>query len=180
MIRIFALAVATFLLGSLPNAQLVVRFAPGLPAPHARVVALVLDVLKGLIAMSLAGASADPYSQALAATAVVAGHQWPIWKNAPRGNAGLATAAGALSAVTPLAVPLWGVLWAAAYVASGYVALGSLAATFFLPLALGFVAGWPFALAALPACLLVLERHRAHLRRILLGTESKHHWREEG
>ena len=180
MIRILGLAVAAFLVGSLPSAQLVIRLAPRVPARAARIVALLLDAVKGLIAMSFAGAGANSYAQALAATAVVAGHQWPVWRNAPRGDAGLVTAAAALSAVTPLAVPVWCVLWAAAYVASGYLALGSAAATLLLPPVLGFVAGWPFAWVVLPACLLVLERHRREMRRILLGTESKHYWRNEG
>lgn len=179
MIRIVGLALASYLVGSLP----VARLAPlareaGLSAPWVFAGLVLADLLKGVVAMSFAGASADPYAQSLAATAVVAGHQWPLWpsQGEPRG---LAVAAGALTIITPIAVPAWGILWAIGYVTSGYLTAGIAAATLLLPVTLGFVAGWPFALVVLPVCFLVLERHRAPLQRMLLGKEPKHYWRRE-
>ncbi|HVM44240.1 MAG TPA: glycerol-3-phosphate acyltransferase [Gemmatimonadales bacterium] len=190
-----ALAVAAYLLGSLPSAYLVVRWARGpdlrtvesgsvgaLNAFRATglgwvgVVVLVLDVAKGVLAVLLAGDGAGPATQSLAATMVVAGHNWPIWLKG-KGGKGLAAAAGALSMLTPLSVPLWGVVWALGYALSGYIALGIVVATAVLPLLLGVLAGWAYAAASLPVCLLVLARHREKMRRLLLGTEPKHYWR---
>lgn len=179
MIRIVGLALASYVVGSLPVARLAPRAREAGVSPlWVRVGLVVADVLKGTVAMSLVGASANPYAHSLAATAVVAGHQWPLWpsESEPRG---LAVAAGAITVITPIAVPAWGVLWAIGYVASGYLAAGSAAATLLLPLTLGFVAGWPFGLIVLPVCVLVLERHRAPLKRILLGEEPKHYWRRD-
>jgi glycerol-3-phosphate acyltransferase PlsY len=193
--RIVALAVAAYLLGSLPSAYLIVRFARGTDlravesgsvgalnafratgAGWIGVAVLILDVGKGMLAVVLAGDGAGIATQALVTTLAVAGHNWPIWLSG-KGGKGLATAAGALTLVTPLSVPLWAVIWALAYVGSGYIALGTIAATALLPVFLGIVAGWAYGLAALPACLLILTRHREKMRRVLLGAEPKHYWR---
>ena len=193
--RYLALAVAAYLLGSLPSAYLVVRFAKGpdlrtvesgsvgaLNAFRATglgwvgVIVLTLDVAKGAAAVLLAGDGAGPVTQSLAATLVVVGHNYPVWLRG-KGGKGLAAAAGALSIITPLSVPLWGVVWALGYVASGYIALGVVVATAVLPILLGFMAGWAYAGAAAPVCILVLVRHSAKVRRLLLGAEPKHYWR---
>lgn len=177
MIGIVGPALASYLVGSLPIARLVppAREA-GVSPPWVRAALIVADVLKGAVAMSLIGSSANPYAQSMVATAVVAGHQWPFWPSA-RNELGLAVAAGALTVVTPIAVPVWAVLWGIGYVTSGFVAAGSAAATLLFPVVIGLLAGWPFALGSLPVCALVLERLRAPLRRILAGEEPKHHWR---
>ena len=193
--RIFALAVAAYLLGSLPSAYLVVRLAKGLDLRRVEsgnvgalnafratglgwvgIVVLVVDIAKGAGAVILAGSGAGIATQTVAATLAVAGHNYPIWLRG-KGGKGLAAAAGALTAITPLSVPLWGVVWAVGYATSGYIALGIIAATAVLPLLLGILAGWPYALASLPVCLLVLVAHRPKMRRLLLGAEPKHYWR---
>lgn len=177
MIRIAELAVASYLVGSLPIA----RFAPrrreaGVSPPWVRGALIAADVLKGVLAVSLVGASANPYAQSLAATAVVAGHQWPLWASV-REERGLAVAAGALTLVTPVAVPVWAVLWAIGYVTSGYLMVGTAVATALFPFVIGYLAGWPFCLVVLPVSVLILERHRGPLRRILQGEEHRHYWR---
>ena len=43
--------------------------------------------------------------------------------------------------------------------------------------AVGVLAGWGFGLAMVPACLLILARHREKARALLLGTEPRHYWR---
>jgi len=193
--RYLALAVAAYLLGSLPSAYLVVRWAKGpdlravesgsvgaLNAFRATglgwvgVVVLILDVAKGVLAVLLAGDGAGPATQALVATMVVAGHNYPVWLRG-KGGKGLAAAAGALSVITPLSVPVWGVVWGIGYALSGYIVLGTLVATAVLPLLVGVLAGWAYGGAAAPVCLLVLLRQREKVRRLLLGAEPKHYWR---
>ena len=193
--RNLALAVAAYLLGSLPSAYLVVRAARGLDLRSVEsgsvgalnafratgsgwlgAVVLILDVAKGAAAVLIAGDGAGATTQALAASMVVVGHNYPVWLRG-RGGKGLAAAAGALTVITPLSVPGWAVMWAIGYVSSGYIALGIVAATAGLPILLGFLAGWAYAAATAPACLLVLVRHTAKIRRLLLGTEPKHYWR---
>lgn len=177
MIRVLGLALGGYLLGSLPTADLLSR-AGAIPLPVRRAVSVVLEAMKGALGVALAGDGAGPLAQCLAATAVTCGAAWSLW--AGEGLDPRPAAAGALTVVTPVSVPLWGVLWALTFVASGYLTLGTLVATALLPVAVGFMAGWPFGLAILPACLVLLRRHRYALRRVLLGGEPKHHWRREG
>ena len=193
--RILALAIAAYLIGSLPSAFVVVRLSRGTDlravesgsvgalnafratgAGWIGVVVLLLDIGKGMLAVVLAGDGAGILTLALVTALAVAGHNWPIWLGG-KGGKGLATAAGALTLITPLSVPLWGVVWGLGYVASGYIALGTIVATALLPLLLGIFAGWIYGLAALPTCLLILARHREKMRRLLLGAEAKHYWR---
>lgn len=173
--RVLVAAIAATIIGSVP-----VRRLAGAPAPAARAawapsVAAALDFLKGFVAVIVI-AGTGPWAQTVAATAVLAGHQWPLF-GAGRGLRGAAVALGALTAITPIAAPLWGIGWGLGFVVSGYPAVGQVAATVVLPVALGVSAGWPMALMSLPACALLFERLRDPLREVLLGTAPKHHWR---
>ena len=195
MIRAALDIAAAYVIGSLPTAFLLVRWVRGADirgtesgsvgalnafratgAGWVGWTVLVVDVLKGAVAVALAGPGASTGLQAVVAAAAVAGHNWPVWLRG-RGGKGLATAAGACTIVTPIAMPVWGVLWGIGYVASGYIVAGTLVATLLLPVAVGAVAGWGFGLAMVPACLLILARHRAKVRALLLGTEPRHYWR---
>ena len=195
MIRAALDIAAAYLIGSLPTAFLLVRWLRGADIRRTESgsvgalnafratgagwvgwTVLVVDVLKGVVAVALAGSGASTYLQALVAAAAVAGHNWSIWLRG-RGGKGLATAAGACTIVTPVAVPVWGVLWGIGYVATGYIVAGTLVATLLLPVAVGVLAGWGFGLAMVPACLLILARHREKARALLLGTEPRHYWR---
>jgi len=193
--RILALAIAAYLIGSLPSAFVVVRLSRGtdlrtvesgsvgaLNAFRATglgwvgVIVLLIDIGKGMLAVFLAGDGAGLATQAMMTALAVAGHNWPIWLGG-KGGKGLATAAGALTLITPLSVPLWGVIWGLGYVLSGYIAFGTVVATALLPVGLGLIAGWGYGLAAVPTALLILARHREKMRRLLLGAEPKHYWR---
>jgi acyl phosphate:glycerol-3-phosphate acyltransferase len=195
MIRAALAIAAAYVIGSLPTAYLLVRWMRGADirgtesgsvgalnafratgAGWVGWTVLVVDVLKGAVAVALAGGGASTSLQAVVAAAAVAGHNWPVWLRW-RGGKGLATAAGACTIVTPIAVPVWGLLWGIGYVASGYIVAGTLLATLLLPLAVGVVAGWGFGLAMVPSCLLILARHRAKVRALLRGTEPRHYWR---
>ncbi len=197
MVRAAFLLAAAYLLGSLPTAYLLVRWAGrgdlrtkesgsvgALNAFRATGAGwigwsvLVADVAKGALAVALAGSGAGVLLQSLVAAAAVAGHNWPLWLHG-KGGKGLATAAGALTVLSPLAVPVWAVLWGIGYVASGYIVVGTLVATILVAPAVGFLAGWGFGLAMVPACLLILARHREKVRRLLLGSEPRHYWRAQ-
>lgn len=173
--RLLVAAIAAILIGSLPTKRLTGAAVLGAAAPWASGAAALADVLKGFLAVAVI-AGPGPWAQAICATAVVAAHQWPLF-GSERGLRGTAVALGALTAVTPIAAPLWGVFWGLGFVASGYPAAGFVGGAVMLPVALGFVAGWPMALTALPVCALLCERLRQPLREALAGRAAKHHWR---
>jgi glycerol-3-phosphate acyltransferase PlsY len=184
-----------YLLGSLPTAYLLVRWVGrgdlrsvesgsvgALNAFRATGAGwigwtvLMADAAKGVLAVALAGSGAGITLQAVLAAAAVAGHNWPVWLRG-RGGKGLATAAGALTVITPIAVPVWLVLWGIGYVATGYIVVGTVAATLLVAPVVGFVAGWGIGVALVPACVLILVRHHEKVRRLLLGAEPRHYWR---
>ena len=172
MIGTILRAGAAYLLGCVPTPQLVPRLTKGHALEQAAIAAA--DFLRGFVAATLLAPNGS-VGQTLIVTAVVAGHQWPV-TGRDVGRSGLWTFMGALSAITPMALPVWAVLWALAFVASGYKALGMAVSLAVLPFVLGFVAGWPLGWMAVPGGLLVLDRYRDALRRIRAGEEPKHHW----
>jgi glycerol-3-phosphate acyltransferase PlsY len=169
-------AAAAYLVGCVPAARFASRLAAG--RRWASWAGIAADAAKGFIACAMFP-RVGTLGQALLITAIVAGDQWPI-VGAERGRLGLAAGIGALTALTPVAPFVWGVLWAAGFTASGYFPVASAVATALLPLALGPVSGWPIGLIALPGCLMVLERLRERLRAVQSGEAVKHHWRIGG
>jgi glycerol-3-phosphate acyltransferase PlsY len=147
---------------------------------------LLLDTAKGFLPVALAraaglGSDALP----LVVLAAVAGHMFTPWLKF-KGGKGVATALGAVLACHPaMVVPAFAV-FAAVLLLSRYVSLGSVlaAVTLFLT-ALGLAGSWalppqPPGTARWPGLLawgllvaLVIAKHRANLKRLANGTESR-------
>jgi len=167
-------AAGAYLLGCAPAA----RFARGLAGASrwADAFEILADVLKGYLAVTLLspGLSLGP---ALVATAVIAGHQWPALWGTPGRSAGTAVLVGALTGITPLALPLWAAMWGLAFVITGFVQASSLFATALALPAIGLGAGWPLALMALPATGMVLARLKPVWQAWRRGGEPKYLWR---
>jgi glycerol-3-phosphate acyltransferase PlsY len=169
-------AVAAYLVGCVPTARVASTLSAGRRwAPWAGPLA---DLAKGFVALLLFAPNGS-MAQAFVLTAVVAGDQWPAFgKDIGRG--GQWVLLGAIAEVTPVAPPIWAVLWGVGFVASGYFTIAKAAATALLPPVLGFVAGGPLGWIALPGCAMVLERSREAVRQARAGGEPKHHWNSEG
>ena len=169
-------AAGAYLLGCVPAARLVRRVAGD--ARWAPWAAAATDALKGYAAVSLFS-PALALGPALAATAVVAGHQWPVLWGVPGREPGVAVAGGAVTAISPIAAPLWAFVWGVVFAATGYATLATAVACLLAVPALGLLAGWPIAFMAVPAGAMVLERLREGVRRVLRGDESRYRWRVE-
>jgi glycerol-3-phosphate acyltransferase PlsY len=167
-------AAGAYLIGCVPAARLVRRAAGD--APWGPWAAAAADVLKGYLAVSLLSPTLA-LGPALAATAVVAGHQWPMCWGEPGARTGVAVAGGAASAITPIAAPVWAFLWGVVFAVSGYAAPAAAAACILTVPALGVLAGWPIAFMAVPAGAMVLERLREPVRRALRGEGTRYRWR---
>jgi glycerol-3-phosphate acyltransferase PlsY len=141
----------------------------------AGVLALLLDLAKGALAVALAGrlAPSHPVLPALAAAAAVVGHIYPVWLGL-RGGKGAATGLGAFAVLEPVAalvaLPVFGITVATTRFAS----LGSVLGAVSLALAALVFRGLDaVAVAALATAALVVFTHRSNLRRIRDGSEHR-------
>ncbi len=177
------------------NAMRVLGKGPGL-------LVFLLDFAKGLVAVTLVAQLADveairqsgvlgsrpelvaAWVATLAGTAAMLGHVFTVWGRvffeSWKGGKGVATGAGMLAGLAPLPVAIAAALFAAVLATTKYVSLGSILAALSLPLtllALHFGLGienpppvWIFA-TVVPA--FIVWTHRANVRRLLDGTESR-------
>lgn len=147
-----------------------------------------LDFLKGALPSGLvlylteyAHAVDDPYRllPALAAFAVVAGHIWPLYLKF-KGGKGVATAAGAILALSPWAVATALAVWVIVFKASRYVSVASITAAVVLPAAavllrvfqLSNAGAASIALFILLGALTILK-HTSNIKRLMNGTENR-------
>jgi len=110
---------------------------------------------------------------AAAGFAAIVGHIYPIWLRF-RGGKGVATACGAFSVLTPLAVPPALAIFVAAVWLTKYISLGSVLASIALP-PLAYAAGSPAqtVLATVAASIIIVFRHRSNVGRLRTGTERR-------
>ena len=147
----------------------------------------IIDALKGLIPVRLALVLANqspttkPYAEYFAIFAglmAVAGHTFPVWLGF-KGGKGVATSAGALIGLMPLAVPLIFIIWVVVFETTRYVSLASIIAALALPIIASLFAFWKFVdtwaliYFSILIMLLVLWRHRSNFSRLLKGTEQR-------
>ena len=138
------------------------------------VAVMALDVAKGALAVLLAHLShAGATMTAVAGTAAVVGHVYPVWLRF-HGGKGVAVAAGVFSVLTPMATAVACGLFLLIVRATRYVSLGSLAATVALPPA-AWLTGASTAVVAASSCTaaLIVFRHRSNIRRLRAGTERR-------
>ena len=188
-----AVILAAYLAGSAASAVLVCR-AMGLPDPRGEgsgnpgatnvlriggkgpaALTLAGDVLKGALPVLLARALAlSPTVEALCALAAFLGHLYPLYFRF-RGGKGVATALGAITALAWPVGCAMGALWLAVAAVTRYSSLASMTAAAGAPVAALWLAppgpAGPGVLLVIAA--FVLWRHRANVRRLIDGTESR-------
>ena len=192
-LRPLLLVVIAYLLGSIPFGYLIVRKKLGADIRQsgsggtgatnvsrragkaAGVVTLVLDALKGSLAVLVAKELAPNVDWLIAAAAIAAilGHMFPVWLGF-RGGKGVATGVGVFSILAPFAVLCAGIIFVVIVSLTRYVSLGSIIAAATIPL---FV--WlrsdsrPVLTAAIVGALLIVLAHRGNIARLARGTESR-------
>jgi glycerol-3-phosphate acyltransferase PlsY len=147
----------------------------------------LFDAFKGLAAVRLAFLFVSYYPDAkacaeyfaiLAAIMAVTGHSFPVWLRF-KGGKGVATSAGAVIGLMPLAVPLVFLVWVLVFETTRYVSLASIIAAIALPIIVSLLARWKFVdtwaliYFSIALMLLVLWRHRSNFSRLLNGTEQR-------
>ena len=143
------------------------------------------DAFKGFISVEAgefiaSGLHSDPtLGGVLGAIACILGHNYTIWLGF-KGGKGIATSAGVFLALFPPLVVLSGIfVWLVVFFISRYVSLASIAAAIALPIAVSIFAKkpgsdyWVVLSFAILAAALAIARHRANIKRLLNGTESR-------
>jgi acyl phosphate:glycerol-3-phosphate acyltransferase len=139
------------------------------------IAALVLDALKGVVATGAASRlfPGSEWMPATAAVAAVVGHVFPLWLGF-RGGKGVATGAGALLPLAPVATGTAAIVFVLTLVLSRYVSLSSMVSAAALA---AFAFLWdsprPVAIGAAVVALIVIVKHGANVQRLLSGTENR-------
>ena len=204
MVTLAVLLVGSYLLGSIPFGYLAGRLV-GIDIRQAgsgnvgatnvvRVLGkrygypvFALDVLKGFGAVKIAMLVAPGRSPAwnspeifgiLAAISSVLGHLYPPWLTF-KGGKGVATSAGALLALTPVATLIGVVIWIIVFWLTRYVSLASITAAVVLPVIILLVSSddqnkrKPLFYSSACVAAVIIWRHRSNLCRLMRGTEPR-------
>jgi glycerol-3-phosphate acyltransferase PlsY len=133
---------------------------------------LVCDILKGTLAVIVAGSYAGPDAAMLAALGAFLGHLFPVWLKF-KGGKGVAVYIGVLIGLFWPAAIVFCAIWISTAFTSRYSSLSALVASFVTPIFLWWF-GHP-ALASLFALmtLLLFYTHRENIKRLQAGTEGR-------
>ena len=146
-----------------------------------------VDAFKGFAAVRVAFFLAErltfPHNHAayfgiLAAVMCVIGHSFPVWLRF-KGGKGVATSAGVVFGLMPLAAVIIFLVWVAVFETTRYVSVASLVAASALPVAVGLLLYWEIVEGAgllyfsTILAILVVWRHRSNFSRLLKGTEQR-------
>jgi glycerol-3-phosphate acyltransferase PlsY len=191
MILEWFIVVGAYMLGSMPTALFVVRWATGVDirtvgsknpgaTNAARTAGLrvgllvtVVDVAKGVVPV-LVMRWFHPSSLWLVATAgaAILGHIAPVWLRF-RGGKGVATGLGAFLVLSPYPALMSLVVWIAVLVTTRYVAMASMTAAATFPVLLWFIRRptEPMMWGVIVVSLLIVLRHAGNLRNLVHGNE---------
>lgn len=193
---------AAYLMGSIPTAVWLGKYLYGVDVrergsgnagatntfrvlgKRAGIPVLIIDVLKGFGAVSLAHVALDQSSKsepfinlqiALGVSAVL-GHIFPVLASF-RGGKGIATLLGVLTAIHPFATLCAVGVFLAVFLLTNYVSLSSMSAACAFPFIVAFLFGKsaypPLVFFSVLVAVLVLITHQKNIERLLKRQESK-------
>ena len=150
---------------------------------------LILDMLKGLLAVSLAGffpqwigggINHDLFRVLLAFTAIL-GHVFPVFAGF-RGGKGVATFMGTAFAIFPLTFLCAIGIFLVIFFLTRLVSLASIVSAMTMPLfaILAFHEPWPYILYSCIVAIGIPATHHKNIRRLLRGEEKRLEFRRKG
>jgi glycerol-3-phosphate acyltransferase PlsY len=186
---------ASYLMGAIPTSYLLSRLFAGIDLrAHGSgnlgatnlyrvlgwkyaIPAAAIDIAKGTVPVLLYApqASGSQLFALACGVAAILGHVFSVFVGF-KGGKGVATAAGVMLGLAPLAVGVSAVIWAVLVRLTGYVSVGSIAAAAVLPLAVYLLQDHSspalvWIAAAIAAAVILL--HRKNIQRLLKGTENR-------
>jgi glycerol-3-phosphate acyltransferase PlsY len=197
VLRWLAAVLVAYLLGSIPCGLLFGRMAHGIDVRDygshrtgmtnvlrtmgkgAAITVLLLDALKAVLAVLFARwlLPAEPWAHVLAALAVAAGHNWPIFGGF-RGGRGVVVSATCLGVMYPPALLIIAVVGVFLIWRTRYVSLGSVVGTALAPplMLFAYTQGqvpFPYLVYSIVGAVLIIASHKDNIGRLLAGTESQ-------
>jgi len=192
--------IVSYFIGSFPTGYVVARISKGLDirgagsgsigATNVRrvighgwgVFVAVIDMLKGALALLVTGvmtgasATTAPWLLALAGSASVIGHNYPVWLKF-KGGKGISTTYGVMFFLCPyesFAVTLLsGAIWYAIVTTTRYVSLASMISLMTLPLFFWMLdVPVPFVLVSFILAIFAVYRHSSNIDRLMKGIEN--------
>jgi glycerol-3-phosphate acyltransferase PlsY len=133
---------------------------------------LLLDALKGTVAVIIAGYLAGPEAAMLAGLGAFLGHLFPVWLKF-KGGKGVAVYIGILIGLFWPAALLFCAVWLLTAVISRYSSLSALVASLITPIFLWWFGHPTLADFFVVLTVLLFTMHRANIRRLMAGTEGK-------
>jgi acyl phosphate:glycerol-3-phosphate acyltransferase len=133
---------------------------------------LLLDLMKGTVAVLTVGHFAPGYPKLFAALSAFLGHLFPAWLKF-RGGKGVATFLGCLLAIAWPAGLAFGIVWLAVAFLTRTSSAAALAASALTPIVLMIMGQTGAALVFGLMAILLWVKHRANISRLLAGAESR-------
>jgi acyl phosphate:glycerol-3-phosphate acyltransferase len=201
MLGYILVAVAAYLLGSIPTGFLIAR-ARGVDiratgsgnigatnvfrvvGKRLGIFVLIMDALKGYATCEVIGrmgwkwfgggsASAHEFFPMFAGLVAVVGHNYTCWLGF-KGGKGIATSGGVYVALAPLAVSIAVGIWIILFVITRYVSLASIAAAVALPTAVWLTTDSVcLGLVTTAVGALAIYKHKSNIQRLVAGTEHR-------
>jgi glycerol-3-phosphate acyltransferase PlsY len=140
---------------------------------RAGVVVMFLDIFKGWLPAFIAAMLFSPWAAIFIAAAPVVGHMHSIFLKG-KGGKGIATGAGVVLALVPLAFVIIFTTWLLLILVTRYVSVASLVSAALVPvLTIAFGEPLPYKIAGVLVAILVWYAHRGNLQRLLAGEENR-------
>lgn len=146
------------------------------------ILVLLVDALKGwlavavvahLVAQYLPDAAPENYLRIVAGIGAILGHNYTCWLGF-KGGKGIATSAGVLVALVPMALLIVLAVWMVLFIATRYVSVASIAAAAALPFATWFTTHRvPLTVITGAMGALAIYKHKTNLQRLRAGTENR-------
>lgn len=185
---------ASYLLGSIPTGYIICRLIKGIDIRTkgsgnigatnvARIVGkkvgiatLILDVLKGLLAVTLIPwfiRNQGDLVKIICVIGVICGHNWTVFLKF-RGGKGVATTAGAIAGLMPIVFISSFCIWCIVFIIWRYVSLASIIAAVFLPIFLAlYKEALIYQILGIAIAIIGIFRHKENIKRLVRGKEKK-------
>jgi len=139
---------------------------------------VALDTAKGFAPALVATLAVSHLAGVLAGGAAMLGHWRPLFLKWQRGGKLVATCGGAFLGVAPVVGGIGAVVWIAVFLLFRYASLASMLAALSLPVIAALLGEpWPVIAFGAAAAVAVVVLHRANIKRLRSGTESRFRFR---